>query len=47
MSYSVNICFSDDSKQYAATINTHRKHLIELLKERITDVIINYNMGKY
>ena len=38
---------SDYSKQYAATTTAHRNRFIELLKTKKTDVIIEYNMGKY
>ena len=39
--------FSDDSKQDSATTTEHSNRLIELLKNKKTDVNIKYNMGKY
>ena len=35
---------SGDIKQYSSTITLHIKRLIGLLKEKIIDVIIKYNM---
>ena len=47
LQHAVFLFFSDDSKKYASTTTAHRNRLIELLKTKKTDVIIEYNMGKY
>ena len=39
--------FLDDSKQDAATTNSHRNFLIGPFLKQKTDVNIEYNMGKY
>ena len=42
-----NYFLPDDIKQYAANTTAHSNRLIELLKNKKTDVRIKYNMGKY
>ena len=37
----------DDSKQYVATTTSHRNHFIAVIKDKIINSIIKYNMGKH
>ena len=42
-----NYFLSGNSKQDSATTTAHSKCFISLLKEKINDNIIDYNMGKH